>query len=259
MSILTAALWERRTRSVQGGSLPHALTIAAYILHVGAGMIGLASGFTAAIARKGSPLHRRAGTIFVAAMLVMAIFAGYLAIAVPDQLVNLFIAFFTMYLVATAWMTVRRKVHTSGLFERIALLVGLCLSAPFLILSFQLAAGLTPLFKSAVAFKGPVLIAIYSFTAVLALAVIGDAKVVFCGGISGAPRIARHLRRMCLGLTLATGSAFTNGFARLLPGPYHVPPVFFFPQFLPLALLFFWIIRVRFTGWVTRHPSALRI
>jgi hypothetical protein len=59
---------------------------------------------------------------------------------------------------------------------------------------------------------------------------------------------------MCLALTLATGSAFTNGFARLLPGPYHVPPAFFYPQFVPLILLCFWMIRVRLTGYtpVTR-------
>ena len=41
---------------------------------------------------------------------------------------------------------------------------------------------------------------------------IGDAKLVLAGGISGARRIGRHLWRMCLGITLAAGSAFTNGF-----------------------------------------------
>jgi uncharacterized membrane protein len=230
-------------------SMLHPLTILAYVLHVGAGMIGLTSGTVALIARKGGYLHRRAGTVFIVAMVVMAIFAGYLAVAVPDQLVNLFIAAFTLYLLATGWMTVRRKARTAGLFEKIALFIGLSLCAPFAILSFQLATGLTPSFKSAVPFRGPVLIAIYTFTGVLAVATIGDARVAFGGGISGAPRIARHLWRMCLGLTLATGSAFTNGFARLLPGPYHVPPVFFYPQFVPLALLFFWMIRVRYTGW----------
>jgi hypothetical protein len=232
------------------------MTLLAYVLHVGAGMIGLASGTVALIARKGGHLHRRAGTVFIVAMVVMAIFAGYLAVAVPDQLVNLFIATFTSYLLATAWMTVRRKPRTAGLFEKIALFIGLCLCAPFAILSFQLATGLTPLFKSAVPFRGPVLIAIYTFTAVLAVATIGDARVVFGGGISGAPRIARHLWRMCLGLTLATGSAFTNGFARLLPGPYHVPPVFFYPQFVPLALLFFWMIRVRYTSWFKLNEAS---
>jgi len=37
-----------------------------------------------------------------------------------------------------------------------------------------------------------------------------------------------------------------------LPGPYHVPTVLFLPQFLPLGLLIFWMIRVRFTDWVKR-------
>jgi hypothetical protein len=232
------------------------MTILAYVLHVGGGMLSLASGTVAVFARKGSYLHRRAGSVFVVSILVMATFAAYLAVAVPGQIVNLFIATFTLYLVATAWMTVRRKECTAGISEKIALLIAVCLCAPFAILTFQLATGLTPLFKSAVPFKGPVLIAIYGFTAVLAMAAIGDVKVVAGGGISGAPRIARHLWRMCLGLTLATGSAFTNGFARLLPGPYHVPSIFFFPQFVPLGLLIFWMIRVRFTGWLKHHEIA---
>jgi hypothetical protein len=66
---------------------------------------------------------------------------------------------------------------------------------------------------------GAVLVAIYSFTSVLILALVGDARVVLSGALSGVARISRHLWRMCLGLTLAAGSGFTNGFARLLPGP----------------------------------------
>jgi hypothetical protein len=61
---------------------------------------------------------------------------------------------------------------------------------------------------------------------------------------------------MCLGLTLATGSAFTNGFARLLPGPYHVPLAFFLPQFLPVLLLAFWMARVRLTDWPKGRDAA---
>jgi hypothetical protein len=44
----------------------------AFILHIGAGAIGLASGTVAALARKGGRVHRRAGTVFVISMLVMA-------------------------------------------------------------------------------------------------------------------------------------------------------------------------------------------
>jgi len=71
--------------------LIHNLTMLAYVLHVGGGAVGLGSGLVAAIARKGGFLHRRAGRVFVVSMLVMATFAAYLAVAVPDQIVNLFI------------------------------------------------------------------------------------------------------------------------------------------------------------------------
>jgi hypothetical protein len=233
------------------------MTILAFILHIGGGMLALIAGTIAALARKGGRLHRRAGTVFFVSMLVMAAFAAYLAVVRPGQLVNLFIAAFTIYLVTTAWFAVRHRDGENGLGEKIALLVAICLCAPFAVLSFQLAFGLPLFFKSAIAFKGAVLIAIYSFTAVLFIAVLGDAKVVFSGGITGTSRIARHLWRMCLGLTLATGSAFTNGFARFLPGPYHVPLAFFLPQFVPVILLIYWMIRVYFTGWYRNRPATL--
>jgi hypothetical protein len=180
-------------------------------------------------------------------MLVMAAFAGYLAVVMPGQIGNLFGAVFAAYLVATGWLTVRSNAGV--LPERIALVAALLLLAPFAILLIQAATGTVFLFKNAVAPQGPVLIATYCVTGVLAIAAIGDAKVAFAGGIAGAPRIARHLWRMCLGLTIAVGSAFTNGFARILPGHYHVPAAFFLPLFVPLGLLVFWMIRVRLTGW----------
>jgi uncharacterized membrane protein len=231
-----------------GSAVLHAITPLAFAIHIGAGGLALVAGSIALFAPKGGRLHRTAGAVFFAAMLVMATFAAYLGVVVPDR-VNVFIAVFVLYLVGTAWMTVRRKAGSVGLAEKIALAVALCLCAPFAILSFQLAVGLPPLFRSTVPLKGPVLIALYSFTLIIVGSAIADARVVLSGGISGAPRIARHLWRMCLGLTLAAGSAFTNGFARLLPGHGDVPLVFFLPQFVPLGLMVFWLIRVRLPGW----------
>ena len=62
------------------------------------------------------------------------------------------------------------------------------------------------------------------------------------GGTSNFATLVTHVS----GLTLAGGSGFTNGLARLLPGPYRVPTAFFIPQFVPLILMIFWMIRVRF-------------
>ena len=225
------------------------MTRLALVLHVAAGVVAILSGMVAMSVRKGGILHRKAGSIFGVSMVVMALFACYLAFVIPDQITNVFISTFSLYLVSTGWLTVKRDAP--GLPEKVALLVGICLCAPFLILSFQLVMGLPPLFKSAVPFEGPVLVAVYMITSLLAVAVIGDAKLVFAGGISGVSRISRHLWRMGLGLTLAVGSGFSNGLARLLPGPYHVPTAFFFPKFIPLCLVIYWLIRVRYTNQFT--------
>jgi len=226
------------------------------ILHVIAGTIGLLTGIASVSARKGGRVHRVMGVLFCVSMLVMAVLADYLAVAMPEQIPNLFIGTFTIYLVATAWMTVRRKENLVGIPEKTALGVILLLSLPFAILSFELVSGLEPSFKSAVPLEGPVRIAIYVFTFMVAMAAIGDVRLVLAGGIAGAQRIGRHLWRMCLGLTLAAGSAFTNGLPRLLPRTVHIPLILLFlPQFASLAVLIFWMIRVRFTDWVRRTPA----
>jgi hypothetical protein len=240
-----------------GSVVFHATTTLAYVLHVGGGTLAFAAGMVTVFARKGGRLHRTAGTVFFASMLVMAAFAAWLGVVLPD-LVNLFIAVFVAYLVVTGWMTVRRTAGTIGRPEKMALVVAFILCAPFAILSFQLAAGLPTLFRSTVPLKGPVLLAIYVFTCVLAIAAISDARAALAGGVLGARRIARHLWRMCLGLTLAAGSAFTNGLPRLLPALNHAPLILLFvPQFLVLGLLAFWLIRVRLTPWLKHAALAL--
>lgn len=230
-------------------SLPPSI-IGAFALHIGAGTVALLAGIVALSAAKGGTLHRRAGTIFVVAMLTMAIFADYLAVVRPDQLPNLLVGTFTFYLIITAWLTVSRPEGEYGLTEKIAFGAILCLFLPFAVLSFQLATGMTPFLNSATPFRGPVLIAMYVFTGIIGIAVVTDLKVLLAGGIRGKARIARHLWRMCLGLAMAAGSAFTNGFPRLLPQGMHVPLLLLFmPQFIVFGTLFFWLIRVRFTNW----------
>jgi hypothetical protein len=232
------------------------LTTLAYVFHIGGGTLGFASGIVAVSVRKGERLHRLAGNVFFASMLVMAVFATVLAVVVPDQLVNVFIGSLALYLILTSWMTVRRKEGTAGLFEKLAAVAAFILWAPFAILAFQLATGVKPLFKSAVPFEGPVLIAVYVFATVLGIAAISDVRVVLAGGITGAARIARHLWRMCLAFTMAAGSFFTNALPHALRGIYHVTPLSFAPQILLLGLLVFWMVRVRLTGWYSSNAAV---
>jgi len=236
-----------------------AITSLALTLHVAAGTAALLTGAVALSARKGGRAHRAWGITFVVCMLVMAALANYLAVAMPDQIPNLFVGTLTIYFVSTAWLTVRRTGPQSvGIAEKVAFLVVLSLFLPFALLSLQASVGIRPFFNSAVPLEGPVRIAIYAFTSLTGLATIGDARLIRAGQITGAKRIARHLWRMCLGLAFAAGSAFTNGLPRLLPDTVRVPLIaLFMPQLFALAVLVYWLARVRFTGWYANLVRAV--
>jgi uncharacterized membrane protein len=226
-----------------------------FAFHIAGGTIALLGGLVAVCARKGARLHRFAGMVFVIAMLIMATTADILALVIPGQQVNFLIGTFTLYLICTAWLSAHR---TRGRGAEAALFaVVLLLAIPFTILAVQLAIGAAPLFHSAIPFEGPVLIAMYVFTALLIFACFADLKLLWAGGLSGRARIERHLWRMCLGLTFAAGSAFTNGFPRLLPSSVHIPvPVLFVPQLTSFLVLIFWMARVHFTSWYERNVQC---
>ena len=77
-------------------------------LHIGGGTVGMISGATALLARKGGKLHRRAGAIFFGSMLVMSGIGGAIAPLLHDR-ISTVAGFMTFYLIFTGWMTARRK------------------------------------------------------------------------------------------------------------------------------------------------------
>lgn len=226
-----------------------------FVLHILSGAAALVAGVFALCAGKGGRIHRLLGDAFVIAMVVMALSAGVLGAIRPGQSVNIFIASLTLYLVATAWLTAKRGAGGVGMPEWVALAVSLALCAPFALIMVQIATGMT-IFATAFRIEGAILVALCVFSAIMATAAMGDLTLVLRGGITGTARITRHLWRMCFALALTFGSAFTNGFARLLPGPYHVPPLFFVPQLLMLLALLYWLVRVRFPGWAGSRREA---
>ena len=79
------------------------------LLHICSGTAGVLSGFVAAFLRKGSRRHGLAGKVFAISMLTLGSSGVYLALMKSDPGTALGGAL-TFYFVATAWMTVRRKV-----------------------------------------------------------------------------------------------------------------------------------------------------
>src|SRR5262249_13717338 len=91
------------------------------LLHICAGTVGCLFGFVAVSFRKGSRRHALAGNVFVVSMLTLA--ATGVLLAVPrHQPANILGGSLTFYLVATAWMTARRRNEKPGILDWVAFL-----------------------------------------------------------------------------------------------------------------------------------------
>jgi hypothetical protein len=207
-------------------------------LHIAAGIMGLLSGTAAMVFRKGSRRHGLAGDVFVVSMLAMAACAVWLAI-LKHQPGNVVGGVFTFYLVATAWMTARRRDGSTSLFDWAALMIPLLGGTILWISGVELA-------RSHVTATDGVPVGIRFFMgSVMLLAAAGDLRMMVGGAVTGGRRIVRHLWRMCFGLFIATGSFFL-GQQQVFPVFVRGSNVLFVLAILPLVLMIFWLIRVRF-------------
>jgi hypothetical protein len=210
------------------------------VVHISAGIIGLLSGTAAMSFRKGSNRHRRAGDIFVVAMLIMGLCGSSLAL-MKHQMNNVFGGLLTFYLVTTAWLAGRRRDRDEGpgIFDYGALVMALALGAVLLILGVRVATGQA-------AAQAGVPLGMYFLMGVIPLvAAAGDIRM-FLRGLAGKARLKRHLWRMCFGLFIATGSFFL-GQQQIFPAWMRGSAVLFVPALLPLVLLIFWLVRVSLT------------
>jgi uncharacterized membrane protein len=98
------------------------------VLHVSGGTIGLLSGAVSLTFRKGSRPHRVAGTVFFISMLVAAAAGTYLGYR-NTEMDNVFGGVLVLYLLATAWMTARRRDGETGIFDWVAFVVALAIGA----------------------------------------------------------------------------------------------------------------------------------
>ena len=213
------------------------------VLHIAGGTVGIISGAVALLARKGGRLHRAAGTVFLVSMLTMATIGAAASPFLPvPSMPNVFAGILTFYLVATGWAAIKREEGRIGRFEKGGLGVALgvvAAGAMFILMAMNSPTGTVG--------KTPPQ-AFYVFALVGAIAATGDLTMILRGGISGSARIARHLWRMSVALTIASGSFFL-GQQRIMPAYMRGSPWLFVPVFAPLLLMVFWLIRVRLMPW----------
>jgi hypothetical protein len=206
------------------------------ILHVSAGVLGLASGTAAMVFRKGSSRHRSAGDVFVISMVAMGAAGSALAL-MKHQMNNFFGGILAIYLVATAWSAGRRQLQRS-LLDRAAPLVAFMIGLAMFSYGVAVALG-------RISFGDNVPTPMYFVMGSIALlSGLGDVRLLLRETVTSAQRITRHLWRMCFGLFIATGSLFL-GQQQVFPQFLRNSPIMLVPAFLPLVLMVFWLVRVR--------------
>jgi hypothetical protein len=229
------------------------------VVHICAGTLGLFSGTAALSFRKGSPGHVLVGKMFVASMLTMAVGAVYLGI-VKHQTGNIGGGFITFYLIGTGWLTARRREGETSGMDWIALLVPLAIG----ILTWM--NGIKVVRSGASSQDGVPVGMSFFMGSICLLAAAGDVRMLTHGGVVGVKRIARHLWRMCFALFIAAGSFFMGpsnrplrllsavGLGRDLPSALFSTNLYLILTILPLVLLVFWLVRVRFTNTFKGKP-----
>ena len=208
------------------------------ILHICAGTAGFLSGMAASFFRKGSSRHAWAGNVFVVSMLSLAASGVYLAV-IKSQIGNILGGTLTFYLVATAWMTARRRGGKPEIFDWIGLLMILLVGIT------EIAFGIQALRSETGMAHGYPPWPYFMLGSVAVFAIAGDIRMLVRGGIAGTQRIARHLWRMCFAFFVASASIFLAR-QNLFPAVLRKTGVLALLTFFPLLLMAFWLVRVCF-------------
>jgi hypothetical protein len=218
------------------------------MFHILTGALGVLAGAAAISLRKGSRGHGLAGDAFVIFMLGLSVSGIGLAI-VKNKPGDILGGTLTLYLVATAWMTARRRNRETDVFDRVALVLVLALTA--VIATFGLEAANSPTGVKYGYSIGP-----YIFLgSVSSMATAGDIRMLVRGGIAGTQRIARHLWRMCFAFFIASASIFLAR-QHLFPAVLRKSGALMLLSIAPLISMIFWLFRVRLTRAFKEQSSA---
>ena len=211
-------------------------------VHIIAGAVGIATGFVALSVAKGATTHRTSGMTFVYAMITMGLVGSTMAIVrnvAPGA--NAPVGLLTAYLVITGFTTVHPRFARSRRLHVVFMAV--VLVALGTLASFGVQAATSPTGK----LYGMPSFPFFMFASIASLGLVGDVRVLRSGGLHtlrGAPRLTRHLWRMCTALLIAAFSFFL-GQAKVIPKPFRVYSLLVIPPLLVLGALLYWLWRIR--------------
>jgi hypothetical protein len=236
----------------ESSALVHAAAATILYLHIGTGGFGLLSGAAAFVFRKGSDLHRLAGKIFVASMLIMSAIGAAVAPFLPTpERASVVAGVLTFYLVLSSWTAVRRKPGQIGAFDYGLLVTSLSVTGAgvyFFWLASQNPRGMLD-GQPGAAFVMSIIIG--------SLAAVGDLRLILNRGVTGATRLARHLWRMTMALFIAANALFL-GQPQVFPKEVQKSGLLGVPALLILGLLLFWLGHVAWGAHRRKRALHLR-
>lgn len=208
--------------------------------HIGGGTVGLLSGVAAIAARKGKVIHLMAGKIFLASMFVTYLIgAGVAPFLTDGQRPNLVAGILALYLLITAWLTVKQRRNTVKVrTSYIGLIISLSVVAAGLVF-MQMGAN-----SPTGTIDGSPPQAFILFTLAGSFAAYGELNVIMRKGLIGAARLSRHLWRMCVSMFIASGSLFL-GQPQVFPDAFNHSAAPFVLAFAPLIAMATWLVLVR--------------
>jgi hypothetical protein len=220
-------------------------------VHVAGGAVSLISGAAALILRKGSPLHRIAGKLFVVAMLVTAAIGAALSPFLnPPQWGNVTAGLFAMYLVATAWMTANRRC-SAGYPEIVALALAAGIALGAIVLGVLAAKNPAGTFITSGA-------PLFMFATLVSLAALGDLRMILRRRLTRVQCLVRHMWRMCYALASAIVSfiSFFLSRSEMVPESIRTSGVIYIPLLAVFVIMIFWFIRLRMTKYGQRLTTS---
>ena len=217
------------------------------LVHIAFGSAALLAGAGAMTFRKGGRLHAKAGTVFLAAMLIMALTGSVMATMRVERGTAV-IGLLTAYLVVTSWWTARHRDGRAGRFELFSLAAALALAGVMTAFGTMAMNSPTGRLDSLPA------AAHYPFAVVMLIAAAGDLNFLLRRSLDGRQRLARHLWRMSVALFIAAASFFLGQQDEFSPALKGLP-IWFVPPFATLIAMVFWLVRVRFAkAWSKAVP-----
>jgi hypothetical protein len=210
-------------------------------IHIAAGGLAIVLGTVALLAPKGAMVHRRAGLMFVYAMVTMGLSGSVMALRQSLTNPNVLAGLTAAYFVITALTTVRPASAWTRRLSGGALMVAIA------VVLVEIRLGAAAVASPSGSLDGVPFFILFFLATVTALAAGGDVRVMWFGALRGGPRLARHLWRMCFALFIAAASFFSirARVAAVLPEAFTTPAMRALPVLLVFVAMFYWLWRVR--------------